>query len=324
MTPFNLNLIRIIIWHKIKQFCSLVYEFGDRMSHHKLFIMAGGLSFNVLLYIIPLVLILTSFINIFIDPDVLVETIHKALNNYLPDSDSYSILISQILSEIESLNSGSKLAGTIGFVVLLWISSTVVSCLNTTISLIYNFEQPTYLLTKLKDISTTLILTILIIIYGFLQPLSSLAEYRIIEIFPSEISSFLVKFYVRSTSIFVSIVFFSYIYWVIPSSKNKINNIIPIWSTVIAVVFIEIARILFSWYISHTTNYSRFYGAYAVIVTLAIWLLYSCFIVLFSAELSKFIWDKRKIVVKEIDTIVEPVKRKISNKKRIKSKVSSK
>jgi membrane protein len=63
-------------------------------------------------------------------------------------------------------------------------------------------------------------------------------------------------------------------------------------STGISVIAIELARYIFAWYISSISNYGKFYGTYAVIISMAVWLYYSSLIILLSAEISKFIYDK--------------------------------
>lgn len=68
---------------------------------------------------------------------------------------------------------------------------------------------------------------------------------------------------------------------------------IIILSTAISVGGIEIARYLFAWYISSVSNYGKFYGTYAVIISMAVWIYYSSLIILLAAEVSKFIYDKK-------------------------------
>jgi len=106
-----LNIIKIIF--------NTVYEFGDRLSNHNVFILAGGLAFNILLYIIPLVLILVSFINIFVDQEQLILSIQQGIQQYLPNTQSYDEIIASIFSEIQILSTNSKLAGIVGFIILL-------------------------------------------------------------------------------------------------------------------------------------------------------------------------------------------------------------
>jgi uncharacterized BrkB/YihY/UPF0761 family membrane protein len=175
------------IWNKIKNIYDVIYELGSRMSDHKIFILAAGIAFNIVLYTIPLVLILVSFINIFLEPDELIVTLQQVTEQYLPNQQNYTTLISNTILEIETLATSSKIAGAISFVILLWLSSILISTLNSCISHIFQFEQPHYFRTKLKDLGTTLLLNILIILYGVLLPTIGFATSLIESIFPEAV-----------------------------------------------------------------------------------------------------------------------------------------
>jgi len=277
-----------------KKIIKTINEFGTTVSDHNLFILAGGIAFNVLLYIIPLILIFVYFINIFIETDDLIQIIRDALLNYLPHTDLYSSFIANVVIEIQRIAASAKIAGIVGFVILLWISSTVISALNTCISMIFNVEQPHYFRTKLKDLGTTILLNILILIYCFLIPIVSISNSVIDNIFPNFLSGYISQATIITTQLVVSFLLFYFIYWIIPSNKTKTHHKTAIQATVIAVLATELARIIFTLYISTVTTYTRFYGTYAVIVTMAVWLYYSCFIILFSAELAQFIGIRRQ------------------------------
>ena len=292
------------LYDKLEQTKSFqfVYGLGVRMSEHKLFVLAGGIAFNILLYIIPLVLILVLFINIFVDPDVLVAAIENGVTIYLPGVENYSEIIAGVVSEVNNIAGSSKIFGMVGFVILLWLSSSVISTINTCITLIFGIEQPHYFKTKLKDLGTTILLNILIILYGVLLPVLSFTSSFINSVAPEDISIWLSKTMVVLTNIVVSGLLFYYIYWIVPSSTRPKSHKVALNATLIAVFATEIARYLFTLYISTISNYSKFYGTYAVIVTMLIWIYYSCFIILFSAELSKYLYDlKRKRKLQEIE-----------------------
>ena len=295
----------------------LIYEFGDRMSKHKTFILAGGIAFNILLYIIPLVLILVLFVNMFVEPDVLIDAIESGINVYLPGVENYAQIIAGVVSEVNNIASSSKIFGIVGFVILLWLSSSVVSTINSCITHIFELEQPNYIRTKLKDIGMTMLLNILIVLYGVLLPVLSFASSFINSVAPDEISIWLSKTIVILTNVIVSALFFYFIYWIIPSSTKKKKHRIALYATLIAVFATEIARFLFTLYISTISNYSKFYGTYAVIVTMLVWIFYSCFIILFSAELSKYLYDLR--TKKELETTKDT--RSIIEKYRYKQKL---
>jgi uncharacterized BrkB/YihY/UPF0761 family membrane protein len=62
-----------------------------------------------------------------------------------------------------------------------------------------------------------------------------------------------------------------------------------------------LSRNVFAWYILQFGTYGKFYGTYAVLVSVAVWIYYLTLIMLFSVEISKFLYDKlqeRKVTKK--------------------------
>ena len=73
--------------------------------------------------------------------------------------------------------------------------------------------------------------------------------------------------------------------------NNKLPRVVVLLSTAICVVGMELSRIIFAWYISSVSNYGKFYGTYAVVMSMAVWIYYSSLIILLSAEISKYLYD---------------------------------
>ena len=272
-----------------------IYELGRRISKNQLFLLAGGIAFNIFLYIIPLILILVYFVNFFIEPEELIQLVQNVLIDYLPTTDYYKDVIATVIKEVQRIADTSKVAGIIGFIILLWISSAVVSSLHTCISKIFKIEQPHYFKTKLKDLGTTILLNILVLIYCVLLPILTFIFTYLNGLMPDFLEFYISKLTLTATQLVISFILFYFIYWIVPTTKEKSHHWRAYVTTLIAVITTELSRILFTWYISTVANYTRFYGTYAVLVTMAIWLYYSCFIILFAAELGNFLWDKRQM-----------------------------
>lgn len=266
----------------------------DNLDAHHTFLLAAGLAFNILLYIIPLILITIYLVNVFFKTDDLIVFIENTLVEFLPATDYYEDIIYKIISEVQHIADGSTLAGIIGVVILLWLSSTVISTLNTCLSTIFNITQPHYIFTKLKDIATTILLTFFILIYSVFMPIFNFLGNYINSIFPDLLSGLLGNLFVVISPFIISFIVYYFIYGIIPYNKQeKIPRRLVLNTTFIAMLLTEVSRNIFTIYISNFANYNRFYGAYAVIITLAVWLYYSSFLILFSAELAKFLWDKK-------------------------------
>jgi uncharacterized BrkB/YihY/UPF0761 family membrane protein len=75
----------------------------------------------------------------------------------------------------------------------------------------------------------------------------------------------------------------------VPSSKVQRNK--RVFASVLNTILIEISRNVFAWYLVSLSNYGKYYGAYAAIISMAIWVYYFSFILLISAEISQMYFD---------------------------------
>jgi membrane protein len=82
-------------------------------------------------------------------------------------------------------------------------------------------------------------------------------------------------------------------YKFIPSGKVSMK--FSATSALIGGILVMTARWIFSWYLTSLSNYGAFYGTYAAIVSIAIWVYYFSFILLFSVEISNLIHKKKTI-----------------------------
>jgi membrane protein len=143
-----------------------------------------------------------------------------------------------------------------------------------------------------KDILLTVILTVLILVYSYVVPIVLIA----IEILETNINNLSVYIDLALSDllkIFVPLLSTAMLFYFILRSvpNRKLPRKVRLVATGISVVSIELGRNIFAWYISSVSNYGRFYGTYAIIVSFALWIYYSSLILLLSAELSRYIFN---------------------------------
>lgn len=284
-----------------KRIWDLLFDFSCRMGEHKVFLLAAGIAFNIMLCILPLILIALFLAKFFIPSDVdlyvLIIDVLRSLTITVGDTDK---IIGGIVKVVQDAATTSPIVGIVGFAILVWVSSAVISSLNTCISMIFNIEQPHYFKTKLKDLGMTILLDVLILLYGFVVPIFSIGIGYLTPIFPDFFAGFISQTIITISQAGIAAALFFFIYWFVPSRKTRgttrkrEHHWVATLATIMSVVAITLAKILFTWYITYLANYSRFYGTLAIVAILVVWLYYSCFIILFSAEVANFIWDKWK------------------------------
>ncbi len=275
---------------------NFISDFINRIDRHNIFMLSSGIAFNIFIYFIPLILIGIFLAVKFINFNMIDSSIENLMIEFLPDTENTHIMIYEVLNEISAIRNGSSTSGIIGFISLLWVSSLFISALRSGLDRIFEVKaRKVFIFYRLKDIILTLTFPIIVIIYSTSIPFIT----YLFDFFP-DFSGFIAKQTLLSWSvslfsfIFTFILFF-FIYKYIPSEKQEIRQ--ALIASIFGGFFVLIARWIFSWYVVSISNYSTFYGTYAAIISIAIWVYYFSFILLFSAELSfLFKYKKNKIV----------------------------
>jgi membrane protein len=281
-----------VIVLKIYDIYKLADEFITRLSNHHIFLIAAGISFNIALYLIPMFLMAVYIINLIFGYEIIAETLEGVLLNLFPPTDSARELIHVIIEEVYVIGSNSKFFGWIGFIILLWLSSTLLNSLRGGLNMIFHIiAHKIFLIYRLKDILLTIILAVLILISSFAIPMSSFVLAYLQNILPGFSHTFVSEFWFRMISLITSLLFFYFLFRFVPN--GKVPQFVRLTSTGLSMILIELSRNAFAWYLTSVSSYGRFYGAYAVLVSMAIWIYYFNLIILCSAEISQFIYEKR-------------------------------
>ncbi len=266
--------------------------FEERLDRHQTFMMASGIAFNILLYLLPVFLILVLTIRIFLGSEGIVEVFSGLLFDFLPPTQDTYVLLETISKEVEILVDYSSVFGIIGGISLLWLSSILISTFRSALNEIYSLKSPhVFILYRFKDMLLTLVLTVLILIYSYAVPIVTFFIDSITHLLPEMFTSFVSNIFLMFFSLLTSFLLIYFIFRWVPN--ERIPRKPRVFATSLTVVMIEISRHVFAWYISSVTDYGKFYGTYAVIVSIAVWIYYSSLIILLSAELGKYIYDNK-------------------------------
>jgi membrane protein len=283
--------------HFITKFIRKLVKFINTLDSHNIFMLSAGIAFNIFIYFIPLLLI-AIYIGInLVETTVIDNTIQTLFLEFLPNSENTFVIIYEVLTEISTIQKGSSTSGLIGIISLLWISSLFISAIRSGLDRVLEVKaKRVFIFYRLKDILLTLFFPILIIFYSLAIPLLAIATKYFAEFIPFLKTKAITDWIAEFFSFFFSLILFYLIYKFIPSMK--ISNRFALLTAFIGGVLVFIARWIFSWYLVSISNYGAFYGAYAAIVAIAIWVYYFSFILLFSAEVGSLI-SSRKTVIKQ-------------------------
>ncbi len=285
------------IWHWLKKAYHVAYAIGDRADHHHIFLLAAGIAFNVILFILPTILVIMFIVGELVDPVVLTHSIQSFIRRMLPVDNSSKTIMRLVVQELQTALTSSGTIGWIGIPSLLWISSTLFSSLRTAVNGVFGIPEPGFFLKyKLKDIALMFMFTVLVLI----SSLSSATQALITTVVRSVSESFLPEYFfdffynalALGASLVITFLFFLFLYYFIP--HRRLPKFVFWCSTIISTLLWEAAKFVFAWYVTNITSYGKIYGVYAVAVVVAIWLYYSSLILLLSGEIAQYWHDIRQ------------------------------
>lgn len=275
-----------------------IEEIANRVDRHHLFMLAAGIAFNIIVYLIPLILIAIFIVKLIFNDQDIGHTLEELMLDLLPPTETANNIIHKVVNEVGTILDHSSFFGYIGIAALLWLSSILISSIRYGLNTIFELKSPKiFVFYRLKDILLTLGITVLIFLYSYAVPLISLMNQIIEHFFPNFMQDFLSGTMIMFGSILTSFLMFFFIFRLVPN--YRLPHKIIFSSTIICVIGIEIARNIFAWYLTELSSYGKFYGTYAVLVSMAIWIYYSALIILLSAEISKYIYDRKRIKINQ-------------------------
>jgi len=291
------DLLKFLIKIRIKNkkfhtIIALFERFIERAESHHIFLIAAGISFNIVLYIIPMMLVAIYLINLIFGVEPVTSFITETIGKVLPPSQVSADFLQTLIDELNFILGKSSILGWIGIGTLLWLSSTLLSSFRTGLNAIFHIPTPNiFLLYKIKDIFLIIVLTFLILIASFIFPLISITATLLQNSLPDSMRFVFSRLYMTSFSLLISFILFYLLFRFVPN--RKMDRFIRFVSIGLCLFFVEISRYIFAWYLSGVTSYGKFYGTYAILASIAVWLYYLTLIILFSAESAQFLNDLR-------------------------------
>jgi membrane protein len=278
---------------------------------------ASGIAFNLLIYALPLALVILFVVDLVFGVKNINPFLENLFSEFLPPTPAVKELLGQLINEANSISDHISVLGIIGIGLLFWVASLLISSIRIALNVIFEMKAKHYfLIYRLKDIFLTIILTVVIFLYTYAFPLYSFVYSFFEKLIPQNLHYFISNSFLIIVSLSSSFIVFYVIYGLIPN--QKLPGYIKFRSSLLSAVAIELGRRIFGYYITYFSNYGRFYGGVAILAAMAAWLYYSSLIILFSAEIVKFLHDKQE--AKRLQLLMDtPVKKaylkQISKKK---------
>jgi membrane protein len=250
------------------------------------FFLSSGITFDLLLCLIPLILLLLSLLGTYLySTQEVFNHIRRYLESAAPSLDP------RIMRNILTIIRDRKIVGIVGLGGLLWTSTWVFSALRIALNTVFEIERGRrFLRGKAVDLFmillggvflfASMVLTSLVTFvqryrFGFFMDIGLITRFGL---------KYLVPFFFTFWMFFL-------IYKIVP---NKKVHLAPAFqAAVFASLLWETAKHLFGWYILHLGRFSALYGSLGTLAMFFFWVFYSSAILILGGEVA-FVLEKER------------------------------
>jgi membrane protein len=243
------------------------------------FFLSAGITFNLLICLVPSILLLLSLLGIYLysDQEVL-NHIRRYFENAVPSLDP------RITKNLWRIIHDRKIVGILGIGGLIWTSTWVFSSLRTALNMVLQVKQGRSILRgKAIDL-------IMIFLAGLALLISMIFTSGVTLIQSHRFGSFLtlgpsLQFILK----YIIPFFFTFgmcflIYKIVPN--RKIHYKTALQAALFTSLLWEVAKHLFGWYALHAGRFSMVYGSLSTLAVFFLWVYYSSAILLLGGEVS--------------------------------------
>jgi membrane protein len=268
-------------WKKLKVLLAAMRKF-DR-DHG--FFFSAGITFNLLICLVPLILLLLGFLGTYLysDREVLSQIRHY-LENAVPSLDP------RIMRNILRIVRDRKIVGILGIGGLIWTSTWFFSSLRTAFDVIFQAQRDRGILRgKAVDLFMILLAGIFLLMSTILTSgITFIQSYRLGHFQAmGPILQFILKYIIP---FFFTFWMCFLIYKIIP--HRKIHFMTALQAAIFTSLLWEVAKQLFGWYVLRLGRFSMVYGSLSTVAIFFFWAYYSSAILLLGGEVA-FLLEKR-------------------------------
>jgi len=250
------------------------------------FFLSSGITFSLLMGLIPLSLLLLALAGAYLYSDqVVLSHLSKHLEDMLPSVDP------NMMNSILTIIQDRKIVGFLGIVGVVWTATCVFSSLRTALNIVFQVEAGQGILKgKAVDLFMVFLAGVFhIVTMGFTSVVTYIHGYHFslfLELGP------IIRFFLKYLlPFFFTFWMFFLIYKIIPN--RKIHFWAAFRATFFTSLFWEGAKQFFGWYVLRLGGYSLVYGSLGTLVIFVLWVYYSSAILLLGGEIA-FLLEKER------------------------------
>mgnify|MGYP006278807061 FL=1 len=281
---------------RLTRFREFSFRVGSKSLEDNIFFMAGAITFNFLVALVPLLLLfvgISGFIlsSRFPDP---ASSLMAALTENLPAVEGMGEVVSGVESIIDTLVEDRASFSVVGLLIFLWISTRLVGTLRTALREVFDFPHGRGIIQgKVFD-------GIMVFIGGllFVLNLGITVVVRAVEDYGLDLMGLqgpglaFIRQLTAQLLAFGSIwVLFILIYRYLPPRR------IPMRTALVAATFtgilFEVSKALFSWYVTSVADFRSAYGGLTSAAVLFFWIYYGAIVFILGGEVAQVYYIHR-------------------------------
>jgi membrane protein len=222
------------------------------------------------------------------------ESIIDAIRGFNP------YLSERLLAPLGHIDKKLHLLGWAGLLGLVGLSSLIFNSIETALNMIFRSRtKRNYFVSKLLAflmIPAGWIIASVSLIISYAATLLVKQSVEIAEGFNISLGAMSGALLRYAVPYLITVIFFYFIYRFIPT--NRIRPYVALVGSALFALLMEIAKQLFTWYITNYTRYHEIFGFLGTIIIIVIWAFYVALIFLFCAELMSS-YQRRDILYQE-------------------------
>jgi membrane protein len=251
------------------------------------FFLSSGISFNILINLIPFIMLLLASVGTYLYNDLEVLNHIRAYSR-----DVAPALDPKIIGNLMDLIQNHQIVGILGFVGLLWFSTWVFGSLRIALNIVFRVEKSRGMLRGIGvDLLMILLVGILLLVSMILSSVVTFLQGYQGQI-PVAIGPTIQWILKYLLPFFLTYCMFFLIYRIIPNKRVHFTSALQ--AALFASLLWELAKHLFAWYIVHLAGYSIFYGSLSTLVIFVLWVYYSSTILVVGGEFAYFLEEDRQ------------------------------
>ncbi len=267
-----------------------------KLSGVNIFFLSAGMSFNGILCLIPLLLLITAIIGMILHSSSLtLQKINELLSTIFPPQPYAQEIKRSLMGIIHDIIRYRSTFGLYGIGILIWASASMFSSVRYVLNSIFQMKPKKLVLFNIiENIILVIVLGAIFVVANFfswiLLPINSLLE-KI-----PEMGHFNISLFFKSITYVASLIpaFFTFfiLYRYIPEKgiSSKTATVAAITTTTLW----WIASKGFSFYLTTFHPYSKLYGTYTSILIFLLWIYYSSIVFIVGAIVGQLYREKRE------------------------------